>query len=137
MKRLRIVLAETSAGLALGLLMTLLLAQSSWFGVSPAMAFNTGLMILGGAMAGFVWSLFGAVSRERVVPLVAIIPVACIVAAFVVMDFDWAAVVAVPGHLFGEAIGLPGLNPYGATAFLVLAMLPAFVLPLLPVAKHQ
>lgn len=131
MNYLRIVLAETSAGLALGLVISLLLARWTGFGVNPAMAFNTGLMILAGAMAGLVWSLFAAASKERLVPLVAVIPVVCIITAFAVMGFDWDATMTVPGHLLGEAIGLPGMNPYGATALLGLAMLPALLLPLL------
>lgn len=137
MKRLRILLAETSAGLAVGLPVSLLLARWTWLEVSPAVAFDTGLMMLGGAMAGFVWSLFAAASKERLAPLVAVIPVVSIIAAFAVMGFDPDAAIAVPGHLLGEAIGLPSLNPYWASALLLLAMLPALLLPLLPTPRRQ
>lgn len=137
MKVLRIILAETSAGLCLGVILSLVLAHWTWFEITPEMAFNTGLMMLAGALAGFVWSLFGAVSKERLSPLVTVIPIASILATVALSEFDWHAAVALPGHLLGEAIGLPSMSPYWVSALLALAMLPALLLPMLPWQRRQ
>lgn len=132
MKILRVLLADASAGFALGLPQSLLLARWTWLEITPGMAFDTGLLIPGGAVAGLVWGLFAAAAKEQPPAWLIGVPVAAVLASFTILGFEPVAALHVPGQLFGEAIGWPGLSAERANVLLGLAMLPALILPLLP-----
>jgi len=131
MNGLRALVSYLSVGLCLGVPASLLAAQWTWLEISPAVAFDTGLLMLGGMVAGLVWGLFAAVAGEQPPAWLAAIPILALVAAFGLLGFDLSAVLAVPGILLREAIGQPALNAALSTTLLGVAMAPAFVLPLL------
>ena len=129
MNALRRIAAETSAGACLGIAASLLLARWTWLEITPGMAFDTGLLMPAGALAGLVWSLFDAGSGQPPARWLAALPVATFALAWALLGFDGPAVARVPGHLLSEAIGPPGLAAGLGTALLALAMLPALLLP--------
>jgi hypothetical protein len=132
MNALRTLVAYASVGLCLGLIASLLAAKWTWLEITPAAAFDTGLLMLGGAVAGLVWGLFVAFADEQPPAWLAAIPILALVAAFGLLGFDVSAVLAVPGILLREAIGQPALSAALSTTLLGVAMVPALVLPLLP-----
>lgn len=132
MNALRILLTNASIGLCIGLPVTLLLAGWTWFEITPALAFDTGLLMIGGAVAGLVWGIFAAVFDETPARWLAVVPVLAALAAFALLGRQWQASLTVPGLLLGEAAGLHALNACWSTALLGVCMLPALVLPLLP-----